>query len=95
MIRGKEESREKDLRGKSKPCFNYRTIYSASYWRLGLVLIGSVILTAGNVYLRWSIGEALDTGNLQMSLLMLAGFLREVPPLRSSRLQIVCVRVQK
>ena len=95
MIRGKEESREKDLRGKSKPCFNYRTIYSASYWRLGLVLIGSVILTAGNVYLRWSIGEALDTGNLQMSLLMLAGFLLVLSQLISYIRQILFVKVQK
>ncbi len=80
---------------KGKACFNYRTIFSASYWRLALVLAGSVILTAGNVYLRWSIGEALDTGNLQMSLLTVAGGLLVLTQLVSYIRQILFVKVQK
>lgn len=80
---------------KGNACFNYGTIFSASYWRLALVLAGSVILTAGNVYLRWSIGEALDTGNLQKSLLTVAGGLLVLTQLVSYIRQILFVKVQK
>lgn len=89
---------DKDEKGfvrKGKTYFNYWTIYGASYERLAMVLAGTAILTAGNVYLRWSIGEALDTGKLQMSLLMIAGVLLVLSQLISYIWQILFVKVQK
>ena len=78
-----------------KASLTYWNLFRASRGRLALVLAGTAIFTAGNVYLRWGIGEALDTGNLQISLLMIAGVLLVLSQLVSYTRQILFVKVQK
>lgn len=72
-----------------------RQLFRSFYSRLIVVLVGTILLTAGNVYLRWSIGDALDTGNLHISLLMITGFLLVLSQLISYTRQILFVKVQK
>ena len=60
-----------------------------------MVLAGTVLVTVGNVFLRWSIGEALDTGNLQISLLIITAVLLILAQLVSYIRQMLFVKVQK
>ena len=62
---------------------------------LVLVVAGTGFLTAGNVYLRWGIGEALDTGSLQTGLLVFAGFLLILAQFISYTRQILFIKIQK
>lgn len=71
------------------------TLFRGSYGRLAFVLAGTVILTAGNVSLRWGIGEALDSGNLRMSLLIITGILLALTQLISYVRQILSAEVRK
>lgn len=80
---------------REKRHLTYGTVFSASYGRLAVVLAGTALLTAGNVYLRWSIGEALDTGVLQSKLLIVAGLLLILSQLIAYIRQILFVRMQK
>lgn len=78
-----------------KDGFTYMTLFQASYGRLAVVLAGTMILSAGNVFLRWSIGDALDTGNLQASLLITAGTLLAISQLILYTRQILFTKIQK
>ena len=80
---------------KGEACFTYGTLFRGAYGRLALVLAGTVILTAGNVSLRWGIGEALDTGELRTSLLLIAGTLLALTQLVSYVRQILSAKVRK
>ena len=80
---------------KDRARLTYGTVFSVSYGRLVMVLAGTALLTAGNVYLRWSIGEALDTGKLHMSLLAVAGALLILAQAVSYIRQILFVKIQK
>lgn len=80
---------------KGEACFTYGTLFRGAYGHLALVLAGTVILTAGNVSLRWGIGEALDSGELRMSLLLIAGTLLALTQLVSYVRQILSAKVRK
>lgn len=92
---GKRDHSTDTVAKKQKQGFTYGTLFSLSYGRLAFVLAGTPILTAGNVFLRWSIGEALDTGKLHLSFLYIAGALLVFSQLISYVRQILFVKVQK
>lgn len=87
--------REHSMETKGEVCFTYGTLFRGIYGHLALVLAGTVILTAGNVSLRWGIGEALDSGELRMSLLLIAGTLLSLTQLVSYVRQILSAKVRK
>lgn len=80
---------------KGEACLTYGTLFRGSYGHLALVLAGTAILTAGNISLRWGIGEALDSGNLRTSLLLIAGTLLALTQMISYVRQILSAKVRK
>lgn len=78
-----------------KERLSYKTLFDASYGRLAIVLVGTVMLSAGNVYMRWSIGDALDTGRLGADLLIAAVVLLALSQLLLYIRQILFVKIQK
>lgn len=67
----------------------------AAYGRLAVVIAGTLILTAGNIFLRWGIGNALDTGRLSASLPVAAGVLLAVSQLLPYIRQMLIAGIQK
>lgn len=80
---------------KREASFTYGTLFRGSYGRLALVLAGTTVLAAGNVCLRWGIGDALDSGDLRIFLLILTGALLALSQLISYSRQILSVKVRK
>lgn len=78
-----------------KEGITYGTLFDASYGRFAVVIAGTFILTAGNIFLRWSIGDALDTGNLKASLPIVAGILLAVSQLLLYTRQMLATGIQK
>ena len=78
-----------------KTCLTYGTLFRQSYGQLVMVLAGTVVLTGGNVLLRWGIGKALDTGSLKLSLLAVSGALLALSQLLLYTRQILSAKVQK
>ncbi len=78
-----------------KEDFTYRTLFSGSYGRLLIVLAGTVVLSAGGVFLRWAVGDALDTGRLGIWLLAAAAILLGVSQTVLYVRQILFARIQK
>lgn len=78
-----------------KEGFAYRTLFKRYYVRLFIVLAGTVIVSAGSVFLRWAIGDALDTGKLGAGLLAAAGVLLAVSQTVFYIRQILFMKIQK
>lgn len=83
------------LRKKDKTHLTYGTIFGASYGRLIIVLVGTALLAAGNIFLRWGIGEALDAKELHIGLPAMAGGLLILAPSISYIRQILLITIQK
>lgn len=73
----------------------YRNLFSSSVWRLYVILAGTVLVTAGNVFLRWCVGNALDQGEISVWLLAVAGGLLVVTQVLGFHKQILSAKVQK
>lgn len=74
---------------------SYKALFDVSYGRLAVVLVGTVVMSGGSVFLRWCIGDALDTGKLQMALLLVAVMLLVVSQLVFYVRQVLFVKIQK
>lgn len=73
----------------------YRNLFGSSVWRLSVILAGTVLATAGNVFLRWCVGNALDQGEISVWLLAVAGGLLVVTQALGFHKQILSAKVQK
>lgn len=73
----------------------YRNLFGSSVWRLSVILAGTVLVTAGNVFLRWCVGNALDQGEISVWLLAVAGGLLVVTQAIGFHKQILSAKVQK
>ncbi len=78
-----------------KEYLTYRNMFGAAYGRLFIVLTGTILSVAGNVFLRWSIGEGLDTGKWKASWPIVAGVLLALWPLLHLNRQKLFVQIQK
>ena len=78
-----------------KNSFAYRDLFRGHWGRLFVVLAGTVLLSAGGVFLRWAVGDALDTGRLGAWLLIAAGVLLAVSQTVLYVRQILIVKIQK
>lgn len=78
-----------------KEDYTDRTLFSGFWGHLAVVLTGTALLSAGGVFLRWAMGDALDTGRLGIWLPVMAGVLLAVSQLVLYVRQILSVRVQK
>lgn len=78
-----------------KECLTYKTLFDAFFGRLAVVLTGTLILSAGSIFLRWSIGDALDTGKLRAALPIAAVILLAVSWLVLYVRQILLAKIQK
>lgn len=82
--------------GKEKDThITFMTLFQSHYGRLAFFLAGTMVLTTGNIFLRWSIGQALDTGRLKFSLLIIPGVLLALSQLISYTGQRLHIKIQK
>ena len=82
------------MKGKGKN-LTYMNLCSSAARQLAVILPGTVVVTVGNVFLRWCIGDALDRGELSVWLLAVAGGLLAVTQVIGYHKQIMSARVQK
>lgn len=73
----------------------YTNLFSTSYRQLSVIFAGTVLVTAGNVFLRWRIGDALEKGELSLWLIAVAGVLVVVTQVLGYNRQMLSVKVQK
>ena len=81
-----------EIRGKN---LTYRKLLDTSVPRLSAILTGTVLVTAGNVFLRWRVGDALERGDLPLWLLALAGVLLLLTQATGFARQILSAKVQR
>ena len=62
---------------------------------LVMIVIGTILLTAGNIFMRWSIGDALDKGTFTATLLVAGGILVVLSQLLLYTREILYVKIQK
>ena len=86
---GKGESRAKEAVGREK------TERREEAMGLVMIVIGTILLTAGNIFMRWSIGDALDKGTFTATLLVAGGILVVLSQLLLYTRQILYVKIQK
>lgn len=81
-----------EIRGKN---LTYRSLLGTSVPQLSLILAGTTLVTAGNVFLRWCIGDALERGLLSLWLLALAGILLALTQGVGYGRRMLSVRIQR
>lgn len=73
----------------------YVNLFSTCYGQLSVILAGIVLVTAGNVFLRWCVGDALDRGEISVWLLGAAGVLLVVTQALIYTKMMLSAKVQK
>lgn len=81
--------------GRGETGVSFGSLMAESLGRLSLIVAGTILVTVGNVFLRWGIGEALDRGKVSGALPVAAAVLLALNQVLSFQRQMLSVKMQK